>query len=229
MTTKWIKAICRKHPLQMIRANALVMARAHSVKTWKDLVHLLCHGWWQSIARGHSLCSACSVSVAVGGRAFPKPILGCDNYPCCSPLPHLHNQHQSFTVEAQRNITRQKKKQWTFQMPAQGSCISPILLVPNTNVLNSQTSQTWMKQINKQINILFSLKTFNLIESLVPVYKIALLIARWFWFWNQKEDSGIDKQDFWVIHNTSHPFEVSEKTGPQIKPSGKKKIKKKSR
>lgn len=45
---------------------------------------------------------------------FPKPIHDCDNYPWLFPLAHLHNQHQSFTVAAQRNITRQKTKEREF-------------------------------------------------------------------------------------------------------------------
>lgn len=35
--------------------------------------------------------------------------LCCDNYPCSSPMEHLHNHHQPFTEDTQRIIMRQQR------------------------------------------------------------------------------------------------------------------------
>lgn len=41
----------------------------------------------------------------------------CDNYPCCSPMAHLHNHHQPFTEDTQRLIMRQQRDKEHFRMP----------------------------------------------------------------------------------------------------------------
>lgn len=65
---------------------------------------------------------------------LPKPIHNCDNYPCFFPLAHLHNQHQSFTVVAQRNIMKQKSNKGDFrcQHNAATSPYSFVLIVPKS-------------------------------------------------------------------------------------------------
>lgn len=41
----------------------------------------------------------------------------CDNYPCCSPMEHLHNHHQPFTEDTQRIIMRQQRNKKHFRGP----------------------------------------------------------------------------------------------------------------
>lgn len=49
-----------------------------------------------------------------GGLGTSK---SCDNYPCCSPMVHLHNHHQPFTEDTQRLIMRQQRDKEHFRTP----------------------------------------------------------------------------------------------------------------
>lgn len=74
-------------------------------------------------------------------RISKNLILCCDNYPCCSPMAHLHNHHQPFTEDTQRIIMRQQRNKKPFREPLKTCTESAVIVALTLHIERHQTGR----------------------------------------------------------------------------------------